>query len=74
MDETWKHCAEANQPERNKRHPLPLTSAPTPVRVQDRKQTAGYPEQKEGRRVTAYILQDLKRNYEDDGDGDYIII
>lgn len=24
--------------------------------------------------VTAYILQDLKRNYEDDGDGDYIII
>lgn len=24
--------------------------------------------------VTAYILQDLKRDYEDNGDGDYIIV
>lgn len=73
MDETWKHCAEANKPERNKRHPLPLTSVPTPVRVQDRKQTTGYPEQKEGENSDCLHFTRFK-NYEDNGDGDYIII
>lgn len=68
MDETRKHCAEKNKPERNNTlfHPRQSYSE-TGSKLQAT-------QSRKERIVTAYILQDLKRNYEDNGDGDYIII